>query len=109
MAPNLNAGSTSYAKQVFLIGGIIDDENWIESPSGQGGISNGEVAVLDTSTGTWARVIPSGDKMGPRSGAAVFAASSAVSGLGSTASGVTDIIVYGGRDPTSGDFLDELW
>jgi hypothetical protein len=110
MVANLNGGNTAYRSQAFLIGGLIDTAKWVESPSGKGGIAQGEVAVLDASSGTWARVIPQGDtKMGPRSGAAVFAAQSEIPGLENGGNGVTDILVWGGKDVVTGNTLNELW
>jgi hypothetical protein len=110
MVANLNGGNSAYRTQAFLIGGLIDETKWIESPSGKGGISAGEVGVLDTSSGTWARVVPQGNEtMGPRSGAAVWAAQAPIPGLPAEGQGVTDILVWGGKDVVTGNTLNELW
>ncbi|KDQ20516.1 hypothetical protein BOTBODRAFT_124153 [Botryobasidium botryosum FD-172 SS1] len=106
LAPNLNAVSSSFGSQVFLILGSMDASEW----SDQGGLQHGEVAVLDTNGGTWARVLPSGDPSSnppypsPREGAAVLSLPHAVSGVAAT-----DTLVFGGKETSTGKYLNELW
>ncbi|KAF9259495.1 hypothetical protein L218DRAFT_908190 [Marasmius fiardii PR-910] len=104
LVPNLSIASTGFSSQCFLLLGKLDPD-WNDD----NGLDRGEVAVLDINTGTWSRLIPSGDPSasnavpGPREGAAI----SALPGEGGSHSS-SDIIVFGGRD-VSGNYLDEVW
>ena len=70
--------------------------------------------MLDVNTGTWSRVLPSGDPgddgnstfPSPREGSAAFAFTSAL--VGNSRSSASDTIVFGGRD-ASGQYLSETW
>lgn len=75
MIPNLNAFSSAFGSQAFLLLGITNTTLWNDS----NGLTQGEVvssgtsrglfivshgipqAILDTATGTWTRVLPAGD------------------------------------------------
>jgi hypothetical protein len=109
LAPNFNTFSSSFASQVFLLLGTFDTDLWQDN----GGLKMGEVAVLDFNTGSWIRVLPSGDPgtsghpsfPSPRQGASVL--SSSVGLLGSSRQNVSDTIVFGGRD-ASGNYFSEV-
>ncbi|KAF9055244.1 hypothetical protein BDZ89DRAFT_1055837 [Hymenopellis radicata] len=107
---NTNTFSTSFSSQVFLLLGTFDDSLWSDG----GNLAKGEVAILDTNTLTWSRVLPSGDPgdngletfPSPRKGAAALAYSSAL--VGTSRNAASDIIVFGGQDD-NGDYLSEVW
>jgi hypothetical protein len=109
LVPNLNGFSSSFSSQVFLLLGMVNATIWEDD----GGLNNGEVAVLDINTGSWSRVLPSGDPDGsgrptfpsPRSGASAF--SSPIGLVGQSRPDVSDTIVFGGRD-ASGVYLSEV-
>ncbi|KAL1689319.1 hypothetical protein GGG16DRAFT_115145 [Schizophyllum commune] len=108
LVPNMNSYSNSFSSQVFYILGTFDSSRWDDG----GGLDKGEVSVLDTNTGTWARVIPSGDPDSddatptPREGAAAITYTRGL--VGSHRSQSVDTIVFGGRD-ASGKYLNEVW
>ena len=107
---NPSPASPSFASQVFLILGTFNSSYWDD----QGGLQHGEVAVLDTSTGTWSRVLPAGDPgtsdvptfPTPREGAVAYSFSGAL--VGSNQKGAADTIVFGGQDE-NGNYLNEVW
>ena len=107
---NPSTASSSFATQVFLILGTFNSSYWND----QGGLQHGEVAVLDTGTGDWSRVLPAGDPgtsgipsfPTPRQGAVAYSFSEAL--VGSNRQGAADTIVFGGQDE-SGTYLDEVW
>ena len=107
---NPSGTSSSFASQVFLILGTFNSTYWDD----QGGLGRGEVAVLDTETGAWSRVLPAGDPGAsgiptfptPREGAVAYSFSEAL--VGSNRSGAADTIVFGGQDE-NGTYLDEVW
>ncbi|KAL1747216.1 hypothetical protein HDZ31DRAFT_26024, partial [Schizophyllum fasciatum] len=108
LVPNMNSYSSSFSSQVFYLLGTFDASRWDDG----GGLDKGEVSVLDTNTGTWARVIPSGDPdsdsstPSPREGAAAITYNTGL--VGSHRSASSDTIVFGGRD-SSGKYLNEVW
>lgn len=69
-------------------------------------------AVLDTSTASWARILPAGDPNSvspypsPRSGAAAITYQEGL--IGQPRTGASDTIVFGGQDE-SGKYLSEVW
>lgn len=107
---NPSVASSSFASQVFLILGTFNSSYWDD----QGGLRHGEVAVLDTSTGAWSRVLPAGDPgtsgiptfPTPREGAVAYSFNEAL--VGSNRQGAADTIVFGGQDE-NGTYLDEVW
>jgi hypothetical protein len=109
LTPNLNEFSSNFASQAFLLLGTFDRTLWYDD----GGLLRGEVAVLDVNTGSWSRVLPSGDPgttgrqsfPSPREGASVFSSPTGLVGL--SRSGVSDAIIFGGRD-ASGTYLSEV-
>ncbi|KAI7936551.1 hypothetical protein MJO29_015854 [Puccinia striiformis f. sp. tritici] len=108
MVPNRNGYDGSYSNQVIMIGGRIDHHNWDD----QGGSQAGEVAVLDTSSGVWARTIPmirNNAIFTPKEGLLALALPSKIGSSSTTSSGPTDILVYGGIDVNSGQASNELW
>lgn len=110
LVPNLNGFSTAFASQTFLLLGNFDSSLWEDSD----GLAQGEVAILDINTGTWVRVLPSGDPGSsgsvtfptPREGAAGFSFSQAL--VGNSRNNSADTIIFGGQD-ANGNFLSELW
>ncbi|TFK43545.1 hypothetical protein BDQ12DRAFT_731551 [Crucibulum laeve] len=110
LTPNLNTFSTSYTSQVFLLLGNFNSSLWQDN----NGLQKGEVAVLDTNTGTWSRILPSGDPgtsgmatfPGPREGAAGLSYPQSL--VGQSRSRSADTIVFGGRD-ASGKYLSDVW
>ncbi|KAH0839762.1 hypothetical protein J3R83DRAFT_704 [Lanmaoa asiatica] len=107
---NPSAASSSFTSQVFLILGTFNASYWDD----QGGLQRGEVAVLNTDTGAWSRVLPAGDPgtsgiptfPTPREGAVAYSFNEAL--VGSNRQGAADTIVFGGQDE-NGDYLDEVW
>lgn len=107
---NPSGTSSSFASQVFLILGTFNSSYWDD----QGGLQRGEVAVLDTETGAWSRVLPAGDPgtsgiptfPTPREGAVAYSFSEAL--VGSNRTVAADTIVFGGQDE-NGTYLDEVW
>ena len=69
-------------------------------------------AVLDTSTGSWARILPAGDPSSispypsPRSGAAAITYQEAL--IGQSRTSASDTVVFGGQDE-NGKYLSEVW
>ncbi|CAA7259749.1 unnamed protein product [Cyclocybe aegerita] len=110
MVPNLNSFSSSFASQAFLLLGIFNTSLWQDSD----GLTQGEVAVLDTNTATWTRVLPSGDPNSsgrthfptPRQGAAAASFSEAL--VGNSRSSSSDTIIFGGQD-ANGNYLSDVW
>ncbi|KAG6919442.1 hypothetical protein DXG01_006325 [Tephrocybe rancida] len=107
---NSNGLTSTFASQVYLLLGTLDHTKWDDS----NGLENGEVAILDIQTGTWSRILPSGDPgnsgkptfPSPRQGAAVISYSSALVGRSRSLS--SDTLVFGGQD-SSGNLLSEIW
>ncbi|KAF5363772.1 hypothetical protein D9756_000638 [Leucocoprinus leucothites] len=107
---NLNPFSSSFASQVFMLVGTFNDTQW----SDNGGLSKGEIDILDINTGTWTRALPSGDPgtsgiqafPSPREGAAVLSYQTGL--VGSARNSSADTILFGGRDG-SGRYLSEVW
>ena len=107
---NPSTASSSFASQVFLILGTFNSSYWDD----QGGLQRGEVAVLDTETGVWSRVLPAGDPgttgiptfPTPREGAVAYSFNEAL--VGSNRNSAADTIVFGGQDE-NGTYLDEVW
>ncbi|KAK0206538.1 hypothetical protein DFS33DRAFT_1420130 [Desarmillaria ectypa] len=110
VVPNVNGASTSFSSQIFLLLGTIDETLW----SDDGGLEKGEVAILDVNTGSWSRVLPSGDPgnsgtqafPSPRQGSSAFAYSQAL--VGGSRSNASDTIIFGGQD-ASGQYLSDVW
>ncbi|KAJ7507791.1 hypothetical protein B0H11DRAFT_1793448 [Mycena galericulata] len=110
VVPNGNQFSTSFSSQMLLLLGTFNTSLWDDG----GGLEAGEVAVLDTNTQSWTRILPSGDPgtsgipsfPSPREGA--VAVMSPLSLVGESRQSSSDIIVFGGRD-TSGNYLSEVW
>ncbi|KAL4242047.1 hypothetical protein ABKN59_000582 [Abortiporus biennis] len=114
LAVNANGASSNFAEQVFVLLGTFNSSLWDDG----GGLSKGEVDVIDARTGSWTRILPAGDPgtnggtpafPSPREGAAALSFSQALVGLTGTARAtVSDTIVFGGRDE-AGNYLSELW
>ncbi|KAF9651158.1 hypothetical protein BDM02DRAFT_980375 [Thelephora ganbajun] len=108
MVANMNGASSSFNSQAFLLLGTFNSSLWDDA----GGLSKGEIAVLDTSTGSWSRILPAGDPSSvspypsPRSGAAAVAHPEAL--IGRPRTGASDTIVFGGQD-ADGKYLSEVW
>ncbi|KAJ6515905.1 hypothetical protein C8R45DRAFT_958028 [Mycena sanguinolenta] len=110
LIPNGNTFSTSFSSQMLLLFGTFNSSLWDD----EGGMKDGEVAVLDVNTRSWTRVLPSGDPgtsgtqsfPTPREGA--VAVMSPQSLVGNSRKISSDIIVFGGRD-VSGNYLSDLW
>ncbi|OSC96801.1 hypothetical protein PYCCODRAFT_1399808, partial [Trametes coccinea BRFM310] len=110
VVPNMCQASSSFASQAFVLFGTFNSSLWDD----QGGLNQGEVAVLDAGTGAWARVLPAGDPGSdgkptypvPRQGAAAISWKSAL--VGDTSIDAADTIVFGGRD-ASGNYLSDVW
>lgn len=107
---NPSTASSSFTSQVFLILGTFNSSYWDD----QGGLQRGEVAVLDTNTAEWSRILPAGDPgtsgiptfPTPREGAVAYSFNEAL--VGSNRTGAADTIVFGGQDE-NGTYLDEVW
>lgn len=144
LTQNLNAFSSAFSSQVFLLLGTFNESLWEDG----GGLTNGEVVskrilycllrlldclqdVLDTNTGTWSRLLPSGDPGSsgiatfptPREGAAVFSSRISLVGQNRNASSDTlvssntwcstnldflKIQIFGGLD-AHGRYTSEIW
>ncbi|KAH9482635.1 hypothetical protein JR316_0004735 [Psilocybe cubensis] len=110
LVPNLNAFDSSFASQTFMVLGGFNLSLWEDS----NGHSQGEVAILDINTGSWTRVIPSGDPdssgqeafPSPREGAVAFAFTQAL--VGNARNIASDTIIFGGQD-ANGVFLSDIW
>ncbi|KXN90240.1 hypothetical protein AN958_04031 [Leucoagaricus sp. SymC.cos] len=110
MTPNLNPFSPSFASQVFTLVGTFNTSQWADG----GGLGKGEIDILDINTGTWTRVLPSGDPgttgnptfPGPREGTSVLSYQAAL--VGPSRNSSADTIIFGGRDG-SGKYLSEVW
>lgn len=118
IVPNGNVDSTSFLSQVFMLLGTFNTSLWDDG----GGLEHGEVvnmthlkeyislaltsyfhfqAVLDTNSGTWTRIIPSGDPgsdnkvtfPSPREGASSVMYTSALVGQSRTISADTLVCV----------------
>ncbi|THV08579.1 hypothetical protein K435DRAFT_847430 [Dendrothele bispora CBS 962.96] len=110
MVSNMNTFTGSFGSQTFLLLGTVDTSVW----SDDGGSRKGEVAVLDTNTVVWTRILPSGDPGDsgqeafptPREGSAAISSSSAL--VGGSSGTYSDTLVFGGRD-SDGNYLSEVW
>ncbi|KAG6900977.1 hypothetical protein C0993_004415 [Termitomyces sp. T159_Od127] len=107
---NSNGFTSTFASQVYLLLGTLNETRWNDDD----GLKNGEVAILDIQTGTWSRILPSGDPgssgqvtfPSPRKGSAAFSYPQALVGSSRTIS--SDTLIFGGQD-SSGNFLSEIW
>ncbi|KAJ7682812.1 hypothetical protein DFH06DRAFT_1278311 [Mycena polygramma] len=110
--PNGNKFSTSFSSQALLLFGAFNTSLWNDG----GGLAEGEVAVLDTGSQSWTRILPSGDPgtsgtpsfPKPREGAVAAMAPSSLALVGESRNSSSDVIVFGGRD-VSGTYLSEMW
>ncbi|KAF8845762.1 hypothetical protein BDN67DRAFT_892139 [Paxillus ammoniavirescens] len=110
LAFNPSAASSTFGSQVFLLLGTFNSSYWDD----QGGLQNGEVAVLDIGTGAWSRVLPAGDPgttgvpayPSAREGAVAYSFNQAL--VGQNRSIASDTIVFGGQDEL-GNYLNEVW
>ncbi|KDR83756.1 hypothetical protein GALMADRAFT_236113 [Galerina marginata CBS 339.88] len=110
LVPNMNTFSTAFGSQVFLLLGSFNSSLWQDS----NGLVRGEVAILDINTGSWTRILPSGDPdssgvvrfPSPREGAAALSFSEAL--VGNSRPTSSDTIIFGGQD-TNGSFLSDVW
>lgn len=110
MVPNPLSVSSNFQTQVFLLLGTFNSSSWDD----QGGLQKGEVAILDTQTGSWSRVLPAGDPgtsgdpvyPSPREGAVALSYGQAL--VGSNRQLAADTIVFGGEDE-NGNYLNEVW
>ncbi|CAH7668784.1 hypothetical protein PPACK8108_LOCUS3336 [Phakopsora pachyrhizi] len=109
MVPNRNSFDSSFAGQVIMFGGRIDNHNWND----HGGSGLGEVDVYDTNSGLWARVLPSrrnNATFTPKEGLMALALPHTIGAGSSTSNGsATDILVYGGVEVSTGQASNELW
>ncbi|KAG6880048.1 hypothetical protein C0992_007365 [Termitomyces sp. T32_za158] len=107
---NSNGFTSTFTSQVYLLLGTLNETRWNDD----GGLGNGEVAVVDIQTGTWSRILPSGDPgssgqvtfPSPRKGSAAFSYPQAL--VGSSRNISSDTLVFGGQD-SSGNLLSEMW
>ncbi|KAG6817395.1 hypothetical protein H0H87_009039 [Tephrocybe sp. NHM501043] len=107
---NANSLTSTFASQVYLLLGTLDRTRWNDDD----GLEKGEVAILDIQTGTWSRILPSGDPgdsgkltfPSPREGAAAFSYPSAL--VGRSRSIASDTLIFGGQD-SAGNLLSEIW
>ncbi|KAJ7180070.1 hypothetical protein C8R43DRAFT_1181384 [Mycena crocata] len=112
VVPNGNKFSTSFASQMLLLLGDFNSTLWNDDQ----GLEHGEVAILNTDTQSWTRILPSGDPgttgtpsssfPTPREGAVALMYPLSLVGESRTTS--SDIIVFGGKD-SSGNYLSEVW
>ncbi|KAF9534342.1 hypothetical protein CPB83DRAFT_844074 [Crepidotus variabilis] len=110
VVPNLNAFSSAFTSQAFVLLGTFNSTTWKDSD----GLTRGEVAVLDTNTATWTRILPAGDPGStgraqfptPRQGAAALSYSQAL--VGDVRARSSDTIIFGGQD-AKGNFLSDMW
>lgn len=101
---------SNFPSQVFLLLGTFNSSLWND----QAGLQKGEVAILDTSTGDWNRILPAGDPgtdgvptyPSPREGAVALSYGQAL--VGTNRQIAADTIVFGGEDQ-NGNFLSEVW
>ncbi|CAG8603841.1 950_t:CDS:2 [Acaulospora morrowiae] len=102
MVMNGNSGVPAYTTQVIVFGGKSSKN----SPVGD----TGEVGIMDTSSGVWARVIPQGDSLPKTRAGARMVATGNVVYSSSSSSGVSDILMFGGEalDGSSTN-LNDLW
>ncbi|KAI6164850.1 hypothetical protein EDD17DRAFT_1558345 [Pisolithus thermaeus] len=104
------SSTSNFQTQVFLLLGTFNSSLWDD----QGGLQNGEVAVLDIETGSWSRILPAGDPgttgvpayPTPREGAVALSYTGAL--VGSNSGVGSDTIVFGGEDE-NGNYLNEIW
>nr|GAT59412.1 predicted protein [Mycena chlorophos] len=108
--PNGNAFSESFASQMLLLLGTFNSSFWYDGD----GLKDGEVAVLDTSTQSWTRILPAGDpgttgvETFPSARAGAVAIMSPLALVGAARSTSSDIIVFGGENE-DGEYLAEMW
>ncbi|KAF9221954.1 hypothetical protein BS17DRAFT_784207 [Gyrodon lividus] len=110
LAFNPSTVSSTFGSQVFLLLGTFDSSYWDD----QGGLQQGEVAVLDIQTAAWSRVLPAGDPgttgvpayPSAREGAVAYSFNQALVGNDRTIA--ADTIVFGGEDE-HGNYLNEVW
>ncbi|PCH41163.1 hypothetical protein WOLCODRAFT_137227 [Wolfiporia cocos MD-104 SS10] len=110
VVPNFAPGS-AFSSQVFVLFGLFNTTLW----SDQDGIDGGEVDVLNTDTGQWSRILPSGDP-GPNGGTPAFpgARQGAVAVgyqqpmVGTSTTAAADAIIFGGVD-ADGNYLSDVW
>ncbi|KAJ7638799.1 hypothetical protein FB45DRAFT_1133214, partial [Roridomyces roridus] len=110
LVPNPSSFSPNFAFQMLLLLGTFNSSLWDDG----NGLKSGEVAILDTHTTSWTRILPSGDPgtsgvpsfPSPREGAAAVMSTSPL--VGNPPNSPSDIIVFGGRDE-SGNYLSEVW
>ncbi|KAG6854794.1 hypothetical protein C0991_001221 [Blastosporella zonata] len=110
LVQNTNSVTSTFASQVLLLLGTIDRTIWDDD----NGLNDGEVAILDIQTGTWSRIIPSGDPgssgiptfPSPREGSAAFSYPLAL--VGNSRNISSDTFIFGGQD-SSGNILSEIW
>ncbi|GAA95167.1 uncharacterized protein L969DRAFT_96387 [Mixia osmundae IAM 14324] len=109
MVPNLNSANAAFSSQALLIGGAVDTDQY-------DALHAGEVAVYSASSATWMRVIPAPDSDGsfPSFGLDISAVSlqssiGSIKGSRAVDSGAVDVIIYGGRDSTSGQASNAMW
>ncbi|KAF7301663.1 hypothetical protein MIND_00731800 [Mycena indigotica] len=108
--PNGNTFSASFASQMFVMLGTFNSSLWDDGA----GLKHGEVAIVDTMTRSWTRILPAGDPgtsgkeafPTPRAGA--IAVMFPISLVGDARSTSSDIIVFGGVEE-DGTYLSELW
>ncbi|KAG6332713.1 hypothetical protein ID866_6374 [Astraeus odoratus] len=101
---------SNFQTQVFLLLGTFNSSAWDD----QGGLQKGEVAVFETQTGSWSRILPAGDPgstgvpsfPSPREGAVALSFTEAL--VGSNRAVGSDTIVFGGQDEY-GNYLNEVW
>ncbi|KAG6861604.1 hypothetical protein C0995_014511 [Termitomyces sp. Mi166 len=107
---NSNSFTSTFTSQVYLLLGTLNNTRWNDD----NGLDDGEVAILDIQTGTWSRILPSGDPgtsgevtfPRPREGSAAFSFHQAL--VGSSRNISSDTLIFGGQD-SSGNFLSEIW
>ncbi|KAG5724371.1 hypothetical protein E4T56_gene16053 [Termitomyces sp. T112] len=107
---NSNSFTSNFASQVYFLLGTLNKTRWKDD----NGLNNGEVAILDIQTGSWSRILPSGDPgtsgtvafPSPRVGSAAFSYPQAL--VGSSRNLSSDTLIFGGQD-SSGNLLSEMW
>ncbi|KAG9040174.1 hypothetical protein FRB95_000103 [Tulasnella sp. JGI-2019a] len=108
MGPNRNTAAATFSSQVFLFPAAIDTSLWNDTASAV----NGEIAVLESTSGVWARVLPAEDpnstpgRPTPKEGAVIYSYTNSITGR---AGSWSDTIIFGGKDVTTGQLTNEMW
>ncbi|KAG8865277.1 hypothetical protein FRB96_000167 [Tulasnella sp. 330] len=108
MGPNRNTATTTFSSQVFLFPAAVDTSLWNDTVSAL----DGEIGILESTSGVWARVLPAGDPKStpsrptPKEGATIYSYTSSITGQ---AGDWSDTIIFGGKDVATGQLTNEMW